>query len=148
AYLNDVKMLAFFGTSCIYPQFAPQPMNEDALLTGSLEPPNETYAIAKIAGIKMCQAYPDLYVCNVISLMPTNLYGPNDNYDLQNAHVLPALIRKFYEAKVEGKPYVEIWGTGSPKREFLHVDDLADAALFLMLNYDSPEIVNVGTGED
>ncbi|HLT80195.1 MAG TPA: GDP-L-fucose synthase [Cyclobacteriaceae bacterium] len=148
AYLNDVKKLAFFGSSCIYPKFAPQPMNEDALLTGALEPTNEPYAIAKIAGIKMCQAYHDQYGCNFISLMPTNLYGPNDNYDLQNAHVLPALIRKFYEAKVEGKPYVEIWGTGSPKREFLHVDDLADAALFLMLNYDSPEIVNVGTGED
>jgi GDP-L-fucose synthase len=123
-------------------------MKEEVLLTGALEPTNEPYAIAKIAGIKMCQAYHSQYGCNFISLMPTNLYGPNDNYDLQNAHVLPALIRKFYEAKVEGKPYVEIWGTGSPKREFLHVDDLADAALFLMLNYDSPEIINVGTGED
>lgn len=148
AYLNGVKKLAFLGSSCIYPKFAPQPMKEEALLTGELEPTNAPYAIAKIAGIKMCQAYHDQYGSNFISLMPTNLYGPNDNYDLQNAHVLPALIRKFYEAKVEGKPYVEIWGTGSPKREFLHVDDLADAALFLMLNYDSPEIINVGTGED
>lgn len=148
AYLNGVKKLAFLGSSCIYPKFAPQPMKEEALLTGELEPTNAPYAIAKIAGIKMCQAYHDQYGSNFISLMPTNLYGPNDNYDLQNAHVLPALIRKFYEAKVEGKPFVEIWGTGSPKREFLHVDDLADAALFLMLNYDSPEIINVGTGED
>lgn len=148
SYLNNVKKLAFMGSSCIYPKFAPQPMKEDALLTGSLEPTNEPYAIAKIAGIKMCQAYHDQYGCNYISLMPTNLYGPNDNYDLQNAHVLPALIRKFYEAKVEGKPSVEIWGTGSPKREFLHVDDLADASFFLMQHYDSPEIVNVGTGED
>lgn len=148
SYLNNVKKLAFLGSSCIYPKFAPQPMKEDALLTGALEPTNEPYAIAKIAGIKMCQAYHDQYGCNYISLMPTNLYGPNDNYDLQNAHVLPALIRKFYEAKVEGKPSVEIWGTGSPKREFLHVDDLADASFFLMQNYDSPEIINVGTGED
>src|SRR5690606_10748214 len=148
SYLNGVKKLAFLGSSCIYPKFAPQPIKEESLLTGALEPTNEPYAIAKIAGIKMCQAYHDQYGCNYISLMPTNLYGPNDNYDLQNAHVLPALIRKFYEAKVEGKPYVEIWGTGSPRREFLHVDDLADAALSLLLNYDSPEIVNVGTGED
>jgi GDP-L-fucose synthase len=148
SYLNGVKKLVFLGSSCIYPKFAPQPMKEEALLTGELEPTNAPYAIAKIAGIKMCQAYHDQYGCNFISLMPTNLYGPNDNYDLQNAHVLPALIRKFYEAKVKGKPYVEIWGTGSPRREFLHVDDLADAALFLMLNYNSPEIINVGTGED
>lgn len=148
SYLNKVKKLAFLGSSCIYPKFAPQPMKEDALLTGALEPTNEPYAIAKIAGIKMCQAYHDQYGCNYISLMPTNLYGPNDNYDLQNAHVLPALIRKFYEAKVEEKPSVEIWGTGSPKREFLHVDDLADATFFLMQHYDSPEIINVGTGED
>ncbi len=148
SYLNNVKKLAFLGSSCIYPKFAPQPMKEDALLTGALEPTNEPYAIAKIAGIKMCQAYHDQYGCNYISLMPTNLYGPNDNYDLQNAHVLPALIRKFYEAKVEEKPFVEIWGTGSPKREFLHVDDLADATFFLMQHYDSPEIINVGTGED
>ena len=148
SYLNDVKKLAFLGSSCIYPKFAPQPMREDALMTGELEPTNAPYAIAKIAGIKMCQAYHDQYGCNYISLMPTNLYGPNDNYDLQNAHVLPALIRKFYEAKVEGRPFVEVWGTGSPKREFLHVDDLADASFFLMQNYDDPEIINVGTGED
>lgn len=148
AYLNGVKKLAFLGSSCIYPKFAPQPMKEDALLTGILEYTNEPYAIAKIAGIKMCQAYHAQYGCNFISLMPTNLYGPNDNYDLQNSHVLPALIRKFYEAKVDNKPSVEIWGTGSPKREFLHVDDLADACLFLMNNYDDPEIVNVGTGTD
>jgi GDP-L-fucose synthase len=148
SYLNGVKKLAFLGSSCIYPKFAPQPIQEGSLLTGELEPTNAPYAIAKIAGIKMCQAYHDQYGCNYISLMPTNLYGPNDNYDLQNAHVLPALIRKFYEAKVEGKPFVEIWGTGNPKREFLHVDDLADACLFLMENYDSPEIINVGTGED
>src|SRR5690606_19508304 len=148
SYLNGVKKLAFLGSSCIYPKFAPQPMREDALMTGELEPTNAPYAIAKIAGIKMCQAYHDQYGCNYISLMPTNLYGPNDNYDLQNAHVLPALIRKFYEAKVEGKPFVEVWGTGSPKREFLHVDDLADASFFLMQNYDDPEIINVGTGED
>src|SRR5690606_25107121 len=135
AYRFEVQKLLFLGSSCIYPKFAPQPIKEESLLTGALEPTNEPYAIAKIAGIKMCQAYHDQYGCNYISLMPTNLYGPNDNYDLQNAHVLPALIRKFYEAKVEGKPYVEIWGTGSPRREFLHVDDLADAALFLMLNY-------------
>jgi GDP-L-fucose synthase len=148
AYLNGVKKLAFLGSSCIYPKLAPQPMREDTLLTGPLEYTNEPYAIAKIAGIKMCQAYRDQYGCNFISLMPTNLYGPNDNYDLQNSHVLPALIRKFYEAKVDGKPNVEIWGTGNPKREFLHVDDLADACLFLMKNYDDPEIVNVGTGTD
>jgi len=148
SYVNGVKKLLFLGSSCIYPKFAPQPMREDALLTGVLEPTNEPYAIAKIAGIKMCQAYHDQYGCNFISLMPTNLYGPNDNYDLQNSHVLPALIRKFYEAKLEGKENVEIWGTGSPKREFLHVDDLADACLFLMENYNDSEIVNVGTGTD
>ena len=148
AYLNKVRKLAFLGSSCIYPKFAPQPIREDSLLTGVLEPTNEPYAIAKIAGIKMCQAYHAQYGCNFISPMPTNLYGPNDNYDLQNSHVLPALIRKFYEAKTEGKPSVEIWGTGKPKREFLHVDDLADAVFFLMQHYDSPEIVNVGTGED
>jgi GDP-L-fucose synthase len=148
SYLNGVKKLLFLGSSCIYPKFAPQPMKEDALLTGILEPTNEPYAIAKIAGIKMCQAYHDQYGCDFISVMPTNLYGPNDNYDLQNSHVLPALIRKFYEAKQEGKERVEIWGTGSPKREFLHVDDLADACLFLMENYNDSEIVNVGTGTD
>lgn len=148
AYRSRVKKLAFLGSSCIYPKFAPQPIKEDSLLTGELEYTNEPYAIAKIAGIKMCQAYRDQYGCNFISLMPTNLYGPNDNYDLQNSHVLPALIRKFYEAKAEGKDAVEIWGSGSPRREFLHVDDLADASLFLMENYDSSEIVNVGTGID
>ena len=148
SYLNGVKKLAFLGSSCIYPKFAPQPIKEDSLLTGELESTNEPYAIAKIAGIKMCQAYNSQYGCNFISLMPTNLYGPNDNYDLQNSHVLPALIRKFYEAKVDNKPTVEIWGTGNPKREFLHVDDLADACLFLMDEYNSPEIVNVGTGTD
>ena len=148
SYLNKVRKLAFLGSSCIYPKFAAQPIKEDSLLTGALEPTNEPYAIAKIAGIKMCQGYHSQYGCNFISLMPTNLYGPNDNYDLQNAHVLPALIRKFYEAKVEGKPFVEIWGTGSPRREFLHVDDLAEASVYLMENYDSPEIINVGTGED
>ncbi len=148
SYLNGVKKLAFLGSSCIYPKFAPQPIKEDSLLTGELEPTNEPYAIAKIAGIKMCQAYNAQYGSNFISLMPTNLYGPNDNYDLQNSHVLPALIRKFYEAKTDNKSTVEIWGTGSPKREFMHVDDLADACLFLMKNYNSPEIVNVGTGAD
>jgi GDP-L-fucose synthase len=148
AYRSDVKKLLFLGSSCIYPKFASQPMKEDALLSGHLESTNEAYAIAKIAGIKMCQAYHRQYGCNFISAMPTNLYGPNDNYDLSNSHVLPALIRKFYEAKKEKKHFVEIWGTGTPRREFLHVDDLADACLFLMQNYDSPEIVNVGTGED
>jgi len=132
SYLNGVKKLLFLGSSCIYPKFAPQPMKENVLLTGILEPTNEPYAIAKIAGIKMCQAYHDQYGCNFISLMPTNLYGPNDNYDLQNSHVLPALIRKFHEAKLGNKESVQIWGTGNPKREFLHVDDLADACLFLM----------------
>jgi GDP-L-fucose synthase len=148
SYRNDVKKLIFLGSSCIYPKFAPQPMKEEALLTGELEYTNEPYAIAKIAGIKMCQAYRDQYGCNFVSLMPTNLYGPNDNYDLQNSHVLPALVRKFYEATSEEKPFVEIWGSGSPKREFLHVDDLADASLFLMEKYNSGEIVNVGTGTD
>lgn len=148
AYLNNVEKLAFLGSSCIYPKFAPQPMREDALLSGALEYTNEPYAIAKIAGIKMCQAYHSQYGCNFISLMPTNLYGPNDNYDLQNSHVLPALIRKFFEAKRDNTPSVQIWGTGSPKREFLHVDDLADASLFLMENYYDPEIINVGTGTD
>lgn len=148
AYLNKVEKLAFLGSSCIYPKFAPQPMKEEALLSGVLEYTNEPYAIAKIAGIKMCQAYHSQYGCNFISLMPTNLYGPNDNYDLQNSHVLPALIRKFFEAKRDNTPAVQIWGTGSPKREFLHVDDLADASLFLMENYNDPEIINVGTGTD
>lgn len=148
AYQHDVKKLLFLGSSCIYPKYAEQPIKEEALLTGSLEPTNEPYAIAKIAGIKMCQAYHAQYGCNFISLMPTNLYGPNDNYDLQNAHVLPALLRKIYEGKIENKQSVEVWGTGYVKREFLHVDDLADACLFLMQNYDSPEIINVGTGKD
>lgn len=148
SYLHKVKKLLFLGSSCIYPKLAPQPLKEEYLLTGPLEPTNESYAIAKISGIKMCESYRDQYGCNFISAMPTNLFGPNDNYDLNNSHVLPALIRKFHEAKVEDRPFVEIWGTGSPKREFLHVDDLAAASLFLMQNYDEAELVNVGTGED
>ncbi|MCU0326610.1 MAG: GDP-L-fucose synthase [Spirosomaceae bacterium] len=148
AYQIGVKKLLFLGSSCIYPKFAPQPMSEDSLLTGLLEPTNEPYAIAKIAGIKMCEAYRSQYGCNFISVMPTNLYGPNDNYDLQNSHVLPAMIRKFHEAKIENKPSVELWGTGSPKREFLHADDLADACYFLMNNYDDSTLINIGTGED
>ena len=148
SYLNNVKKLLFLGSSCIYPKFAQQPLKESYLLTGTLEPTNEPYAIAKIAGIKMCEAYRSQYGCKFISAMPTNLYGPNDNYDLQNSHVLPALLRKFHEAKLDGKPYVEVWGSGKPKREFLHVDDLADACYHLMLNYDESELVNVGTGED
>lgn len=148
SYLHGVKKLLFLGSSCIYPKFAPQPMKEEHLLTGVLEPTNEPYAIAKIAGIKMCQAYHRQYGCRFISAMPTNLYGPNDNFDLETSHVLPALIRKFHEAKIQHKPYVEIWGTGNPRREFLHVDDLADACLFLMLHYDEPEFVNVGMGKD
>ncbi len=143
-----VKKLLFLGSSCIYPKLAPQPMKEDALLTGLLESTNEPYAIAKIAGIKLCQAYRQQYGCNFISLMPTNLYGPNDNYDLLNSHVLPALISKFRTAKDLGLPSVEIWGSGTPKREFLHVDDLAEACLFLMKEYNSKEIINVGTGVD
>ena len=148
AYVNGVKKLLFLGSSCIYPKHAPQPLKEEYLLTGELEPTNEPYAIAKIAGIKMCDVYRDQYGCNFISAMPTNLYGPNDNYDLKTSHVLPALIRKFHEAKLENKPFVEVWGTGSPRREFLHVDDLADACLFLMENYNEPGFVNVGTGVD
>jgi len=143
-----VKKLLFLGSSCIYPKLAPQPMREESLLTGPLESTNEPYAIAKIAGIKMCQAYRQQYGCNFISLMPTNLYGPNDNYDLLNSHVLPALISKFYTAKEQNSPSVEIWGSGTPKREFLHVDDLADACYFLMERYSSKEIINVGTGVD
>jgi GDP-L-fucose synthase len=142
------KKLLFLGSSCIYPKLAPQPMQEEHLLTGELEPTNEWYAIAKIAGIKMCQAYHKQHGFNAISLMPTNLYGPGDNFDLQNSHVLPALIRKFHEAKVQGLPEVEIWGTGTPKREFLHVDDLASACVFLMEKYNDPAIVNVGSGEE
>jgi GDP-L-fucose synthase len=143
-----VKKLLFLGSSCIYPKLAPQPMREESLLTGPLETTNEPYAIAKIAGIKMCQAYRQQYGCNFISLMPTNLYGPNDNYDLLNSHVLPALISKFHTAKEQHAPFVEIWGSGTPKREFLHVDDLADACYFLMEKYDSKEIINIGTGVD
>jgi GDP-L-fucose synthase len=148
SYKNGVKKLMFLGSSCIYPKLAPQPLQEDYLLTGILEPTNEPYAIAKIAGIKLCDAYRDQYGCNYISVMPTNLYGPNDNYDLANSHVLPALIRKFHEAKKEGKTEVVMWGTGSPKREFLHVDDLADACYYLMQNYDEKGLVNIGTGTD
>ena len=148
AYLSKVTKLLFLGSSCIYPKLAAQPMSEDALLTGELEYTNEPYAIAKIAGIKLCENYRNQYGCNFISAMPTNLYGPNDNYDLNNSHVLPALIRKFHEAKLGNKPSVEIWGSGSPKREFLHVDDLAEACMFLMENYDGNELVNVGVGND
>lgn len=148
AYEQGVQKLLFLGSSCIYPKFAEQPLREESLLTGLLEPTNEPYAIAKIAGIKLCEAYRDQYGCNFISAMPTNLYGPNDNYDPQNSHVLPALIRKFHEAKVQGAPTVQLWGSGSPKREFLHVDDLAKACVFLMHNYNDKMFVNVGTGED
>lgn len=148
SYLHGVKKLMFLGSSCIYPKMAPQPLKEEYLLTGLLEPTNEPYAIAKISGIKMCEAYRDQYGCNFISVMPTNLYGENDNYDLQNSHVLPALMRKFVEARQEGKEFVEIWGTGSPLREFLNVDDLADACYYLMHHYDEKGFVNIGTGED
>ncbi len=148
AYAHGVKKLMFLGSSCIYPKLAPQPLKESYLLTGLLEETNEPYAIAKIAGIKLCEAYRDQYGADFISVMPTNLYGYGDNYDLQKSHVLPALIRKFHEAKVEGKPYVEAWGTGSPMREFLFADDLADACLFLMNHYSEREFVNIGTGED
>lgn len=148
SFVHGVSKLLFLGSSCIYPKLAPQPLKEESLLSGFLEPTNEPYAIAKIAGIKMCQAYRSQYGCNFISLMPTNLYGPNDNYDLKNSHVLPALIRKMFDAKESGSPDVKVWGTGSPKREFLHVDDLADACVFLMENYNSSEIINVGTGVD
>jgi GDP-L-fucose synthase len=145
---HDAKKLQFLGSSCIYPKSAPQPMKEEYLLTGPLEPTNEWYAVAKIAGIKLCQAYRQQYGFNAISLMPTNLYGPGDNFDLKSSHVLPALIRKFHEARIQNSREVVIWGTGSPRREFLHVDDLASAALFLMEHYDESEIVNVGTGSD
>lgn len=148
SYVHGVKKLLFLGSSCIYPKLAPQPLKEDALLTGLLEPTNEPYAIAKIAGIKMCDAYRDQYGCDFISVMPTNLYGPNDNYDLKNSHVLPALIRKFHEAKLENKDSVEIWGTGSPLREFMHVDDLASACFYLMQNYSEKGFVNIGVGKD
>lgn len=148
SYLNKVKKLMFLGSSCIYPKLAPQPLKESYLLSGYLEPTNEPYAIAKIAGIKMCEAYQAQYGCNFISVMPTNLYGTNDNYDLVNSHVLPAMIRKFHEAKGKSAPEMTLWGTGSPMREFLHADDLAEACLFLMENYNESELVNIGTGED
>lgn len=148
AYATGVKKLMFLGSSCIYPKMAPQPLKEEYLLTGLLEPTNEPYAIAKIAGIKMCDAYRSQYGCDFISVMPTNLYGPNDNYDLQNAHVLPSLVRKFHEAKLNNAPEVNIWGSGTPKREFLHADDLADACVYLMNNYSDAGLVNIGTGED
>jgi GDP-L-fucose synthase len=148
SYVNGVKKLLFLGSSCIYPKLAPQPLKEEYLLTGPLEPTNEPYAIAKIAGIKMCEAYRAQYGCNFISVMPTNLYGPNDNYDLNNSHVLPALLRKFHEAKIKGEKTVTIWGSGTPMREFLHADDLADACYFLMCHYNEPELVNIGTGTD
>jgi len=148
AWRNQVKKLQFLGSSCIYPKFAPQPMKEEYLLTGVLEPTNEWYAIAKIAGIKLCQAYQAQHGFNATCLMPTNLYGPGDNFDLNASHVLPALLRKFHEAHSDNRSEVVIWGTGTPRREFLHVDDLASAAVFLMQHYNEPEIVNVGTGED
>jgi len=148
SYLNKVKKLMFLGSSCIYPKLAPQPLKESYLLSGYLESTNEPYAIAKIAGIKMCEAYRAQYECNFISVMPTNLYGTNDNYDLVNSHVLPAMIRKFHEAKVKNASEMTLWGTGSPMREFLHADDLAEACLFLMENYNESELVNIGTGED
>lgn len=148
AYRSGVRKLLFLGSSCIYPKFAPQPMKEEHLLTGALEPTNEWYAIAKIAGIKMCQAYRRQFGFNAISLMPTNLYGPGDNFNLANSHVLPALIRKFHEAKKSGASSVAVWGTGTPRREFLHVDDLADACLYLMQNYEGEDFINVGVGED
>jgi GDP-L-fucose synthase len=148
AYQNRVEKLLFLGSSCIYPKLAPQPLKEEYLLSGYLEATNEPYAIAKITGIKLCEAYRSQYGCNFISAMPTNLYGPNDNYDLQGSHVLPALIRKFHEAKINCQPFVEVWGTGSPRREFLHADDLADACVFLMETYNDELFVNIGTGED
>ncbi|MFC5652895.1 GDP-L-fucose synthase family protein [Paenibacillus solisilvae] len=148
AYRSNVKKLLFLGSTCIYPKFAPQPLKEEYLLTGSLEPTNEPYAIAKIAGINMCQSYNRQYGTKFISAMPTNMYGPNDNFDLKSSHVLPALIRKFHEANEAEAPSVEVWGTGNPKREFLHSDDLADACLFLMKSYEDSEIVNIGVGDD
>jgi GDP-L-fucose synthase len=148
SYKNGVKKLLFLGSSCIYPKNSEQPIKEEYLLSGFLEPTNDAYAIAKIAGIKMCQAYNKQYGCNFISAMPTNLYGPGDNYDLNNSHVLPALLRKFHEAKISNEPTVTVWGTGKPRREFLHVDDLASACFFLMQNYNDPAIINIGTGKD
>lgn len=148
AYETSVKKLMFLGSSCIYPKLAPQPLKEEYLLSGFLEETNEPYAIAKIAGIKLCEAYRTQYGCDFISVMPTNLYGPNDNYDLKNSHVLPAMIRKFHEAKVSNNESVTLWGTGSPMREFLHADDLAEACAYLMENYSEPQFINVGTGTD
>ena len=148
AYLSGVKKLLALGSTCIYPKMAPQPLNEDALMSGPLEPTNEWYAVAKIAGIKMCQAYRRQYGSHFIAAMPTNLYGQGDNFDLEKSHVMPAMIRKFHEAKLAGSDQVTLWGTGSPLREFLHVDDLADACLFLLENYDEPGIINIGVGED
>ncbi len=148
SYLVGVKRLVFLGSSCIYPRLAPQPIKEEYLLTGALEPTNYGYAIAKIAGVKMCEAYRDQYGCDFVPIMPTNLYGINDNFDLQNSHVLPALIRKFHEAKIAGQALVEIWGTGTPKREFLYVDDLAEASIFVMQNKNVTGLTNIGTGED
>ena len=148
AYERGVTKLLFLGSSCIYPKMAPQPLKEEYLLSGFLESTNEPYAIAKITGIKLCEAYRSQYGCHFISAMPTNLYGPNDNYNLQGSHVLPALIRKFHEAKLNSEPTVEVWGTGAPRREFLHADDLADACFFLMQEYDGEQFVNIGTGED
>ena len=148
AHAHDVRKLLFLGSSCIYPKHAPQPIREDSLLTGPLEPTNDAYAIAKIAGIRLCQAYASEYGENYISAMPTNLYGPHDNFDLDSSHVLPALLRKAHEAKTNGAREIVVWGTGQPRREFLHVDDMADACVFLLQNYDSPEIVNVGCGAD
>jgi GDP-L-fucose synthase len=148
SYKHGVEKMLFLGSSCIYPKLAPQPLKEEYLLEGFLEPTNEPYAIAKIAGIKLCEAYRDQYGCNFISAMPTNLYGPNDNYDLNNSHVLPALLRKFHAAKTKNESQVEIWGTGAPLREFMHVDDLASACLFLMTNYNEKQFVNIGVGSD
>ena len=148
SYINGVKKLMFLGSSCIYPKMAPQPLKEEYLLTGLLEETNEPYAIAKIAGIKMCESYKRQYGCNFISVMPTNMYGPNDNYNLNNSHVLPALIRKFHDAKENNLPAVEMWGTGTPMREFLHADDLGDACVFLMNNYNGEQFVNIGSGTD
>ena len=148
SYRHNVKKLLFLGSSCIYPKLAPQPLKEESLLTGLLEHTNEPYAIAKIAGIKMCDAYRSQYGCNFISVMPTNLYGPNDNYDLKNSHVLPALLRKFHEAKISNQPEVVVWGSGNPRREFLHADDMADACVYLMKNYNEEGLINIGVGED
>ncbi len=146
--MHNVTKLLFLGSSCIYPKHAPQPMKEEYLLTGELEPTNEPYAIAKIAGIKMCEAYRDQYGCNFVSVMPTNLYGPNDNFDLETSHVLPAMLRKFHEAKQNNSPYVELWGTGSPMREFMHVDDMAAACVYVMQHYNEKLFLNIGVGED